>query len=170
MQIKTRAGLLMGSVLLGVMLGSQQAQSTSPLPIFRGVERFVVFCGRPVAAEQREALCTIARDVLAQLTGRPVAVGTAGLSDEAAITVLVNGFPTEGPNGPVLAINIDLLRKDQVNAQLFGAPPVLVSAEALVTAPEAVADGLRRQFAERVVDPWRRAVPSAQSGAAGKRG
>ena len=170
MRTKTLAGLLVGCVSLGLTVGARPAESASPLPFFRGVERFAVFCGRPVDADQRGTLCTIARDVLAELTGRSVAVGTAGLSDAAAVTVLVNGFPTEGPNGPVLAINIDLLRKDQVNAQLFGAPPVLVPVEGLASAPGLVAEGLRRQLAERVVDPWRRAVPAAQSGSAGKGG
>lgn len=170
MRTKMSVGLLMGGLVLGLLVAPTTAESRSPLPFFKGVERFAVFCGRPVDAAQRETLCTIARDVLADLTGTEIAVGTAGLSDEDAITVLVNGFPTDGPNGPVLAINIDLLRKGQAESQLFGAPPVLVPVDGLRSVREAVASGLRAQFEERVVAPWRRAVPSAQTGSAGKRG
>lgn len=167
---KTRVGLLMGVLAAGLMVGSHRAEARSPLPFFRGVERLVVFCGRPADSGQRAKLCAIAQQVLEELTGATVALGTGGLSDAAAITVLVNGYPVDGPNGPVFVIDIDLLRKGQADQQLFGAPPVLVAAKGLLTAPEEVASGLRRQLAERVVDPWRLAVPAGRTGMGSSRG
>lgn len=166
----TRTGLLivlLATALLSVPTG---ADARSPLPLFRGVERVVLFCGRPADAQQRERLCTIAQEVLEELTGEEIAVGTAGLSDAAAITVLVNGYAVDGPNGPVLAIDIDLLRKGLPDQQLFGAPPVLAPANGLLTDLGLVRSALRSQLAERVVDPWRRAVPAGRTGTGSTRG
>lgn len=168
--IRTGTGLLIAFLMAGLLSAPFEADARSPLPIFRGVERLVLFCGRPVEAEQREKLCTIAQDVLEELTGTTIVVGTVGLTDAAAITVLVNGFPVEGPTGPVLAIEIDLLRKGHADEQLFGAPPVLVPAKGLISVPEVVRSELRKQLAERVVNPWRGTVPAARTGPRSTRG
>jgi hypothetical protein len=160
----------MAILLSALFAQSEGAEARSPVPFFLGVEHLVLFCGRPTVADQREKLCAVAQETLQALTGAPVPIGTAGLSDTAAITVLVNGYPIEGPNGPVLAIDIGMLRKGQTDGQLFGAPPVLVAADALTTGSPDVVAGLRTQFSQRIVEPWRLAVPHRQNGPAGKKG
>ncbi|WPZ32806.1 hypothetical protein T8K17_16350 [Thalassobaculum sp. OXR-137] len=160
--------LSIAAVASTLLAACPEALALSPQPFFSGVDRLVLFCGRPLDADQRTALCTVARDVLSGLAGREIELGTGGLSDPAAITVLVNGYPMEGPNGPLLAIDIDLLRKDMTDGQLFGAPPVLVPAKGLVTAPEIVGEALRAELAERVIAPWRLSAPAVGHGRTGK--
>ena len=146
--------------LFAFLTFSPRAGAMSPVPFFAGVERIFLFCGRPVQHEQRTILCAAARQALHDLDAGEVAVGTAGLSDAAAITVLVNGYPVDGPNGPVLAVDIELLRPGRSNDQLFGSSPLLFPANSLITNPDQIVDGLGPELAARVVTPWRLATPN----------
>ena len=163
MHWKTFAALFSVIFLFACQTFQQRAAAMSPLPFFAGVERLVLFCGRPVQQDQREALCKAAHDVLQELSGGEVALGTVGLSDPAAITVLINGYPLDGPNGPVLAVDIELLRNGRSNDQLFGSPPLLFPVNGLTTNLDQIAEGLGPALSARVVVPWLRASPERQA-------
>ncbi|MDF1793284.1 MAG: hypothetical protein P1U88_15325 [Thalassobaculaceae bacterium] len=149
------------AMLCACLAGAPSAEARSPLLFFRGVERIALFCGRPLDSELREKLCATARTSLQDLSGTEVTLGTGALSDPNAITVLVNGYPVAGPNGPVFVIDIGMLRKDHVDGRLFGAPPILVGVRDVVTKSSDVADKLKAHLSELVVGPWRQASPLA---------
>lgn len=140
------------------------ASARSPVPYFKGVETLALFCGRPSDRTLRMQLCAAARDALVDLTGSDIEIGPQGFSDPRTITVLVNGYETEGPNGPVLAITIDMLRKGHVDSRLFGSPPVLLAPNDLVTKSRETAEKLKAELAETVVGPWRLALPVKKDG------
>lgn len=148
-----------------VALVSAPAQALSPVPFFRGVERLAVFCGRPDAAPRWAALCRLAEALLEDLSGTDVIVGTAALSDPAAITVIVNGYEVDGPHGRLMVIEVRMLRRDHVDGRLFGAAPVVVRADAPLTESSEVADSLGALLSETVIGPWRLATPSVRPAA-----
>lgn len=155
--------LPMVAVLCGAIVGTP-SQARSPLPMFRGVETIAVLCGRPSDAAQREVLCTAAQAALSDLTGRDVRVGASGLSDPRTLTVLVNGHPVAGPDGPLMAITLDMVRKGHADGGLYGTAPLVLAADALVTISQPTAAKLRKFLGESVAEPFRRATPSKTDG------
>ncbi|MCR9070364.1 MAG: hypothetical protein NXI18_01465 [Alphaproteobacteria bacterium] len=153
-----------------LLLMPAPAQALSPVPFFQGVERLAVFCGRPTATDLRTALCTLAESALEDLSGSDVAVGTAALSDPNAVTVLVNGYEIAGPNGPLLVIDVRMLRPGHVDARLFGSAPIVVGTDAPLTESSELADSLAALLFDTVVDPWRRAVPATGQAPVEKKG
>lgn len=152
--------LLLGTLVLGMTLAETgQVSARSPLPYFKGVERLAVFCSRPSEAALRDELCETARATLEGLVGRPVPVGPTLLGDRGAITVLVNGHRVDGPHGPVLAVVLDLFRRDQVDGRMVGSAPILVDAGDGVTFSNDFKIALKRALIELVTDPWHAVVP-----------
>lgn len=175
MRWMVRSGLtrivVSAAALLSVSVASvPTALARSPLPFFRGVERLALYCGRPAKAELREKLCAIAQTSLEDLTGMEVVIGTGALGDTSAITVLVNGYAIEGPNGPVLAIEIGMLRKGHVDDRLFGTGPVLAGVDDMDAGPLEFAGKLKARLSEVVVVPWRGTAPATPTRQTGKDG
>lgn len=152
------------------ILMSIPAQALSPVPFFRGVDRLAVFCGRPDSPPRRAALCRLAAGLLEDLSGTDVIVGTAALSDPAAITVLVNGYEVDGPRGRVMVIDVRLLRRDHVDGRLYGAAPVVVRPDVPLAESSEVADSLGALLSETVIVPWRSAAPSGRPAPADEKG
>lgn len=170
MRLTSRTGAAAAFLLAASLVLPAPARALSPVPLFRNVERLAVFCGRPEGTERRAALCELAESVLEELSGTDVAVGTAALSDPAALTVLVNGYEVEGPDGPVMVIDVGLLRRGHVDGRLYGPAPIVVGADALLTKSSEVADSLGALLFETVVGPWKRASPAIGHVPAEKKG
>ncbi len=133
-------------------------QARSPDAYFQAVSRLSMFCGAPNDRVLRDQLCGTARGALERQVGHDVAPGPAGFSDPSTITVLVNGYEVQGPNGPLLAITVDLYRKGVVDTRLYGVAPIVVEAPSTETEWQDLAARFEKTLNENVVRPWRAAT------------
>jgi hypothetical protein len=161
-RLRSAARICSVLVVLLASLGSA-AEARSPVPYFKGVERMAVFCGRPADRDLRARLCEEAQSVLSALVAQPVAVGAAGFRDPKTLTVLVNGHEVEGPDGALLVVSVDLLRKDHVDPRLFGATPIVLPVGGVETSLKGFAGKLTALLSEIVLGPWRTANPRERS-------
>jgi|GEM_PF-6523824 len=152
-------GVVAAGVGLACLMASVSADARSPLPYFRGIDTIALYCGSPADDAVRDDLCAVAKRVLDPLVGASVEIGATGFRNPGALTVLVNGHRIDGPDGPVLAVTADLLRKDRVDRRLVRPAPILLPAGEGVTTSLRLENSLKALFTEMVIVPWRTATP-----------
>ncbi|MBM3600820.1 MAG: hypothetical protein FJX35_21685 [Alphaproteobacteria bacterium] len=137
-QLLFRAALL-GFLALAMIAPAVEA--TSPLPVFRGVQRIGLLCrldslDGTMSAVGAEEICELAQHVWTQsFAGGPkIEVVMLRRNDErvAAQGMLVvalhlvaraGGSDLSSPGGSILALSLGLFRRNPGNDQLFGAAP-----------------------------------------------